>query len=225
MKERALENLIRMALEIDELDRSATRPEFTEQAAADVIAFKRTGFSSRLVRRLTVPLAAAIALSAVLLHTSRPVPPQQRGPSTALAAVARPFDIDFCPLESGHFGIGGGGDSNAYKVIAIFQTWRQDCECHAWQLYEWEDHRSLTEMTPEQIREIALNVTGASPVEQLLCVAIASNAADLPLCVPESCQLVDCLNDVAPPGDARESAVEYASAVRACLPESIRIVP
>lgn len=226
MKQKDFENLIRMAFEIDELEPSAVARERPSANPLVSISFDRALFRRKIIRRLTIPLAAAVALLYVLLPTGRSVPPSSRPPLSMLAGAARPFDIAVCPVEPARNGVRNGStDDGIYKVVAIFQTWRKECECHAWQLYEWEDDRSFAEMSPEQIHEIALDVTGAPPLEQLLCVAIAHNSADFPLCVPESCELVECLNEVNPSEDSRESAAEYATAVRACLPDTVRVVP
>ena len=218
MRDRDLESLIRMMLEIDELDRTCARD------SRRVIS-GRALFRRMFVHRLTIPLAAAIALLYLLIPSGQKTNLSPRHVAPTFAATIRPFDVSFCPLDSIHTNESTRSSNDAnYKVLAIFQTWWKECECHAWQLYEWEDNRSLAEMTPEQIQQLALDVTGAPPLEELLVVAIAPNADDLPLCEPESCELVDCLNDVAPAGQTRGNAAEYASAVRACLPDTVRVV-
>ena len=94
-------------------------------------------------------------------------------------------------------------------------------------MYEWEDGAALAEMTPDQLREITLDVTGAPPVQQLLVVALARHASDLPRNDEQTTRLVHCLNEVQPPTVPGDNADEYASVVRACLPnaEDITVVP
>ena len=227
MREKAFQNLVRIAVEIEELEQSALAPPNWDSDSSPVISIGRIVFRRKHIRRLTVPLAAAIALLCLLRPAARPVStPTVSHVASVNAALVRPFDIAVCPVE---FTVRDGYEHSAgeetLKVVAIFQTWKKECECHVWQLYEWEDDRSLADMTPEQIHEITMDVTGAPPLEELQVVAIARNSADLPLCIPESCELVECLNQVSPTNDARDNSVAYATAVRDCLPDTVRVIP
>jgi hypothetical protein len=227
MKTKDFENLVRMAVELEELERSVFAHPRTGTDSLPAISPDRSRFRRTLIQRLTAPLAAAIALLYMLLPSGKTVtPPSPARPFAARSQTVRPFDVAVCPVElavnSEHARQPG---EETLKVVAIFQTWQKECECHAWQLYEWEDDNSLADMTPEQIHTIAMDVTGATPLERLQVIAIAKNGADLPLCVPESCALVECLNQVAPSNEAQDNSAAYASAVRECLPDTVRVIP
>ncbi len=220
MNEKNLKNLVRMASEIDEFERAARAPDRLDDVAPATIKFDR-GRPRRPLWRIAAPAAAAAALLLALLPTTAHRPPS--------AAFASSFQIDYCPTVPRYDGVRidhfEPSSDEQCTVLAIFNTWENDCQCLAWQLYEWEDGRSLAELSPNEIHKIAIDVTDAPPIEQLLVVAIAKNPSDLPSNERQASELLDCLNEVAPATEPYESAAAYASAVRACLPDSVTVVP
>jgi hypothetical protein len=220
VNEKNLENLVRMASEIDELERAARASDRLDDVAPATIKFDRARQRPSLWR-LGLPAAAAAALLLALLPTTAYRPPS--------AALASSFQIDYCPTVPRYDGVRidhfEPSSEERCTVLAIFNTWQKECQCLAWQLYEWEDGRALAELSPNEVHRITIDVTDAPPVEQLLVVAIAKNPSDLPSDEKQTYELLDCLNEVAPPTDPRESAAAYASAVRSCLPDSVTIVP
>jgi hypothetical protein len=219
VREMDFENLVRMALEIDELERGARTAETLGGVIPATIRVGR-GRPRLPAWQLAVPAAAAALLLLALL----PSPPRQ--PSSAFASS---FRIDYCPAVPPYDGVRidhfEPSSPEQCAVLAIFNTWEKECQCLAWHLYEWEDGRALAELSPDEIRHIMIDVTDAPPIEQLLVVAIAKDPRDLPSNETQTYELLDCLNEVAPPTDPRESAAAYASAVRACLPDTVTIVP
>jgi hypothetical protein len=221
MNEKDLQNLVRMAVEIDELDRAAYAADAPGELAPATIRFDRAPLRQP-GWRLGVPAAAAAA--ALLLVLLPPSTDQQ-----SISALASSFRIDYCPavprfdgVRIDHF---EPSSPEHCAVLAIFNTWEKECQCLAWQLYEWEDGRALAELSPDEVRNITIDVTDAPPIEQLLLVAIAKDPRDLPSNEDQTYELLDCLNEVAPATDPRESAAAYASAARACLPDTVTIVP
>jgi hypothetical protein len=214
VKDKELENLVRMAAEIDALEHAARMSEPLRDDSPATIPFDRVR-DRRLPWRLGAGAAAAAAILLALL------PP---------ATIPRPqFEIAYCPAVPRYDGVRidrfEPSSPQQCAVLAIFHTWEKDCQCLAWQLYEWEDGRPLAEFTPDQVHDITIDVTDAPPLEQLLVVAIAKNARDLPSSEADTHDLLECLNELAPPTDPRDSATAYASAVRACLPDSVKVVP
>jgi len=214
VKDKELENLVRMAAEIDALEHAAHMSEPLGDDTPAIIRFDR-GRDRRLPWRLGAGAAAAAAILLALL------PP---------ATITRPqFEIAYCPSVPRYDGVRidrfQPSSPQQCAVLAIFHTWEKDCQCLAWQLYEWEDGRPLAELTPDQVHDITIDVTDAPPLEQLLVVAIAKHARDLPSSEADTYDLLECLNELAPPTDPRDSARAYASAVRACLPDSVKVVP
>lgn len=215
VNDKELENLVRMAAEIDALDHAARLSERLGDDTPAIIRFDH-GRDRRPFWRLGAGAAAAAA--AILLAL---LPP---------ATMPRPqFEIAYCPSVPRYDGVRidrfEPSSPQQCAVLAIFHTWEKDCQCLAWQLYEWEDGRPLAEFTPDQVHDITIDVTDAPPLEQLLVVAIAKNASDLPSSEADTHDLLDCLNELAPPTNPRDGAAAYTSAVRACLPDSVKVVP
>ncbi len=220
MNEQEFDNLIRMAVEIDELERSALA--FDEADRRDVtIPIRRAGGMQRPRRYLLSAATAAAVILALLptLSNESPTP----------SANDTPFEIAYCPTVPQLNGIRidrfEPSSPRECAVLAIFRAWHTDCDCLAWQLYEWDDGRPLAELTPEKVHEIMLDVTDAPPLEQLLVIAVAKNPNDLPRSESDTHDLLTCLNKVTPSSDLSDNAAAYASAVRSCLPDSVQIVP
>jgi hypothetical protein len=229
-----LESLIRMAVEIDELE------QFVAAGTGEMPASGRPNESGRIVggNRTALPFdrrpfrrsawrsglgaAAAAACLLLLIHPWS----AESGPHIATAA---PIEIDYCPGLPLHDGVRidrfEPTTTEHCVVLAIFHTWQDECQCLAWQLHEWENGDALVEVTPGQELDIALDVTNAPPVEQLLLVAISRDPAQLPRTAEQTYELMDCLNEVTPPTDPCDSVAAYTSAVQACLAEGVRVVP
>jgi hypothetical protein len=233
VNDKDIEKLVRMAVEIDEIEQLASArahatpfagaPYSSAQAADDETAvIRRDQRRSRRALWRTIFSAAAAACVLLLVQPWSGQPARRQG-------AAAPIAIDYCPGIPQHDGLRIDHfepTAPEYCVIlAIFHTWHDECNCLAWHLYEWEDGRTLIEVAPGQAVEIALDVTDAPPVEQVLLVAVSRDPADLPRTTEETYDLMDCLNEVTPPTDPRGSAAAYASAVKACLAKGVRVIP
>lgn len=221
MNDKDLENLVRMAAEIDEFEHAARTFEPLGGIIPSTIRLEPRR-RRQPVWQLGIPAAAA---AAALLMALLP-PAADRKP---ISAFVSSFHIDYCPAVPCYDGVRidhfEHSSPEQCAVLAIFNTWEKDCQCLAWQLYEWEDGRALAELSPDEVRSITIDVTDAPPIEQLLLVAIAKNPSDLPSNETQTYELLDCLNEVAPPTNPHESAAAYASAVRSCLPDTVTVVP
>lgn len=221
MNENDLDNLVRMAAEIDELERGARAPDRVGDGTRAVIRFDRARQRWPFGHLAAPAAAAAAAVLLALLPAT-----EHRSPN---AAVASSFQIDYCPTVPRYDGVRidhfEPSSAERCTVLAIFNVWHNECQCLAWRLYEWEDGRALADLTPDEIQSIVIDVTDVPPIEQLLVVAIAKDPRDLPSDEKQTGELLDCLNEVAPATEPREDAAAYASAVRACLPDSVTVVP
>ncbi len=228
MNERELDNLVRMATEIDELERSALRFDSGTERRPLVVTL---GLGQPRSRRWRIGLSALATAAALLVmmwsHPSSP--PSQTTAPYCPANLAPSFNIAYWSGEGAPDGQRVAcfepQPAEQCSVLAIFHHWQEECQCVVWLVYEWEDGRALAELSPDDIRDITLEVTGAPPIEQLLVVAISGNPDDLPTSAIQAYELLACLNDVSPTNGINESSAEYASAARACLPDSVRIVP
>ncbi|MBU0639805.1 MAG: hypothetical protein KKB50_13135 [Planctomycetes bacterium] len=110
-------------------------------------------------------------------------------------------------------------------VVAVFRAWNETCQCLDWRLHEWgEAGRTLAELDPDEMLDIALNVSDNPPVGQLLVLASSRQPDDLPATSVDAEALLECLNVVAPPACPNSDVSAYASAVRACLPANVTLV-
>ena len=213
MNDKWLDSLLRMAVEVDQLEsRAAGQPPY---AAGRI---DRAPQPLRL-RRQVAAAAVAACLALLLVHT----------PSSDSVAPAIALRIDHCPSTA----LVGGERTDRFEpsasehcvVLALFRTYQEECRCLTWRVHEWEDGRPLAELNPDRVLEIALDVTDAPPIEQLLVVAAARLPADLPADFEQAAELLECLNEMFPPTECQADESAYASAVRACLGDSVTIVP
>jgi hypothetical protein len=171
--------------------------------------------------RLTAAVAACLVLLLYASHnrTHRPARPQH----VPISVCHEPVPASEGAPRIDHFAT---TSEEPCLVLAVFRAWDEACQCLNWQLYEWDaEGRTLAALEPHEWLEIARNVTGNPPVEQLLVFASSRHAGDLPATTDDAAALLQCLNDVAPPACAEDDVSVYASALRECLPASVTLVP
>jgi len=228
-----LDILLRMAVEVDELEADARRagrppyPQLAHKLSPPTVQVPAAPHARPVSWKLGWPAAAAAAiLLALLWPRGQTVPPKPVEPRLAAGPQCA---VEYWPGTRQEDGVRVDcfepSATEPCTVLAVFHSWQKDCQCLGWQLYEWEDGRSLAELSPEEVRGITLEVTDAPPVEQLLVVAIAKDPSKLPHNEAQAAELLDCLHEVDPPAGTQESATAYASAVQACLPDGVTIVP
>lgn len=208
MRDADLQTLIRLAAEADGLAPAGAR------RLADVSS------NTRRVRALgLVGLAAAAALALMLTpaprHTGR-----DRIPASAVHIRHLPGRTGADQRRVDQF---RSSSSEPCAVLAIFHSWSRECECLAWKLHEWEQGRMVDSLEVGESADIALNVTGAPPVQQLLFLAVAPRRDQLPGNA-ETTRLLACLNEAPPPARGEDWAA-YASTVQTCLPSGVTVVP
>lgn len=187
---------------------------------------RRLAATWRLRIARAVPFAAAAAL--VLLFQPRTAIRQADSPPTADARSV-PVHVRYAPH------LDGPGDSRvdcfqstaaeACVMLALFRTWNATCQCLMWELHRWEDGATITRVAAGDAVDVSLNVAGSPPIPQLFVVAVARESALLPGAPAEADRLLECLNHSAPPLGAGEDNSSYASAVTACLPSGVTVVP
>ena len=115
--------------------------------------------------------------------------------------------------------------SEPCTMVALLRTWNSACECLMWELHQWEDGATLAEVSPGEPVDVRLDVADSPPVQQLLVLAVSRERGDLPDRPDKAEELLECLNHSAPPLGATEDTASYASAVSACLPQGVTVVP
>jgi hypothetical protein len=110
-------------------------------------------------------------------------------------------------------------------MLALFRIWNSTCQCLMWELHQWEDGVTLADVAPGESVDVRLDVGDSPPVQQLFVLAVARERGDLPGRPEKAEELLECLNHTAPPLGATEDTVAYTSAVSACLPTGVTVVP
>jgi hypothetical protein len=241
VKQHEFENLVRAAIEAHELDRAA-RDLASPDAGPGAIPFPPIARR----RPLWLDVAATVSAAAAVLALAW-LPPSL---APHRAAYAQPeVEISYLPGTPQDDGVRidcfESSASEPVSAVAVLHTWHDDCQCLQWDVYEWENGRPLTSLSPHETHEIAVDVTGAPPVEQLVVLVVARDRSGLPADEEQAGQLLECLNDIAPPGESCEDAyfaclrmedsypemcegmvacAPADSAVWACLPEGITVV-
>jgi len=205
MNDRELLSLIRMAMDAAELevDRPERAPLFVRSTRS---------------RTLVTCLVAGAAAAAIFVLSPRPA---------ATPVEARPaLALEYCPSDDTqaprieHF---GPRTEQFGLVVALLREWRGECQCLAWRVYEWADGRAITAIDPSDDLDIALDVSGAPPVEQFVVVAMSPHSGGLPVNRAEAEDLVACLNEQDYNADAEQLA-HSESMVAFCLPDDVEIV-
>lgn len=187
--------------------------------------------SSRPGVRRVIGLAVAVAamvLAAIYVPT--------RWPDNVVPAVVTPVSsnvaISVChepPLldapgqrHAGQFVV---MTEQPCTAVAIYRECEVSCDCREWRLHQWDDKgRTVADLDPDELLEIAVDSPGERHVGQLLVLASARRPEVLPGSPDDAACLLDCLNDVALSGCPEYDAAAYASALRECLPASVTLV-
>ena len=109
-------------------------------------------------------------------------------------------------------------------VLAVFRAWDSTCQCRQWQLYEWEHGASLARAVAGKPLDISIDMTNMPAIEQLLVVALARRAGDLPGSEAGTEALLACLNSSPLETEHPDDIRGFASAVESCLPPGVTVV-
>ncbi len=111
----------------------------------------------------------------------------------------------------------------AAAALVLLRVWDRDCSCLQWQVHEFEDGSTITEMARGEAVQIPVDVSHAPPIEQSVLLAVARRASDLPSTVDAREDLLACLNGVCPPSLPDEASCGNPD-VLPCLGEGITLV-
>ncbi|MEP0847946.1 MAG: hypothetical protein HRF50_14135 [Phycisphaerae bacterium] len=214
MQER-LDSLVRQLIEIDELfgDGQGALSARLPGAAARAARMRWLSFAG--------PLVAAAVLGFLMVRAptlERPAAAAQRVPvSIARSAEHGPTQrinrFQSC------------ADEDAYAMV-VFRAWSSECDCIRWRLHEFADGSVLARLSAGGGLEFELAYTGDPPnVEQMVLLAVARRAADLPSAPDASESFLECLDLSLPPELPGASQQNSPAAVLACVPNDVYIVP
>ncbi len=220
-----LENLLRMAHEVELLERDACG------------GFGQAGGSLRRLgwRRVAsiVSFAAAVGLAWVFVSPLGRLPSDNGssgGDSSSLAGVAAAA-LKVCGqaaesttqrLTVDRFE--AMSDEPAY-LLALTRTWNRDCDCLLWDLQRWADGAMLAASRGSETLELDVTTTQANAFQQVLVLAVAPERASFARTSSDSgAELLNCLNsrDLPPTGDHADAT--YAKALESCLPPGVTFI-
>lgn len=205
MNDHALEKLIRLAAEAGDIDRFVPRPSLPNRF--------------RLIRPMGA-LAAAAALM-VLIGAPQSLNGPSRGALVGIDVRRLPSRV----LTDGQRVERFRAQSQEHcTIMVIMRIWARECQCLAWELHRWEDGRPLEAIDPDEFVDIPLAISDAPPVQQLLIVAAARSSRGLPRLGEETDALMACLDRASLAAHGEDSTL-LASAVQACLPDGVTVVP
>jgi hypothetical protein len=190
MDDRKLESLLRMAAEVDDLERSATQ-----------LRLVHTGARRRL---WLLPVAAAMATAAaclaivtlVLPSVNPPAKPNMIAGNNKPTHLSAPTREDFQnPLTPSTMNVASTGqEEEASVVLAFFEGIDGKCTCLHIQDEEW-DTKELAEKGRGELLDVAYRSKCGSATPSLLVVAIAGKKESLPRTAEAAEALASKLSD------------------------------
>ncbi|MCG3126814.1 MAG: hypothetical protein CHACPFDD_01669 [Phycisphaerae bacterium] len=217
MNERQLEQLIRMVADVESLEYDSAAPPRRLDPPARVVRIGRIGVGGPVSR-----VAAVLAAAACLMYLVWPWKASDDG----LRHV--PLHVRYVPATAT-----SSGESIAHfqstagepcVLLAVYRTWESACECLSWQIHEWDGGVMTASAGPNRSVSFPLDVSDDPPVEQVVVVAAARRARDLPGTCEQAEALLACLNEIPVPEGAEVDPALVASTVRACLPVEVTLV-
>jgi hypothetical protein len=229
MDDRELQRLIRMAIEADDLAAPSDvagriRPAAARPPASPVI---------RWGRWLAAGLTAAAACLAVLLWwpTTGTPPAPPAGPNIATAILPavpttelhapKPAPAQLVIKDVRYVTTPG----EQCIVLSIFLGSGGSCRCMQWRSHQWEPGRTLADICPSELLDVAFKSSGACTPnpEHVLILALAGPPGTLPRTRSEAEAVVACVSraNLGDGGSDQDPSV-YASAAISCLPTGVR---
>jgi hypothetical protein len=110
-------------------------------------------------------------------------------------------------------------------VMAVYRECSETCECRDWQVHEWnEEGQQLVDLDPEELVDIALDVTGNPAVGQIMVLASPGRKSDASERPVDAGEVLACLANMESPTCDDGELSAYAMAVKECLPASVTVV-
>jgi hypothetical protein len=164
MDDKRIQDLVKMAMEIEALERAGDRPAI--------------GFRAGAIRRLMVNAGMGLAAAACLVvalfvmhgRQQQPIPKLATGPK-APAAVDRPATSS--PVV-------GTADEKGCVVMAMYRDTDGRCTCVQMEQPEWCGQRRLTDVSRSELRQAALREPCTNDAQQVVILAVEGRTDSLP---------------------------------------------
>ena len=160
-------------------------------------------------------LAAAAIFLALAIPANAPSPASANGLQLDAAVVHR---AEAAVLES-------CSNEDLYALV-LMREWMPDCECIGWRLYRPSaDLPAVMRLLAGQTASVPVDEAHDPSVLEYVVLAVSRSRSALPHQAEDEDELIRCLWESAPPATPFESSQSYASAVAACLPAAVTVVP
>lgn len=212
MDDRQIQELVRMAVEAESLDRAgpATGPYlFPVGRSAWRVGLAWAGAA-----------AAGLALSVGAWMWVRPVSSPVPGPVIASAdkGVAAPDQKPAIALAGASPVVVAVGDERCI-VLMISRDSYGELSCVQWRPHEWGEGRSLAQITPAELLDAAGGMWCEDAASEMTVVAVSGPRGSMPSSDALAQEVAAC---IAYSGDlCEEEPGSYASAALSCLPEGV----
>lgn len=228
MSAKNLEKLLRMAHEVELLERDACGNFQTAGGS-----LRRTGWK-RVAS--VVSFAAAAALAALFVGPPKNLL-RDHGSSggeaefavgmaagiPALAVCRQPADSITQRLTVDRFEADSAGEP-AY-LLALTRTWNRDCDCLLWDLQRWADGAMLAASRGSETLELDVATGQSNAFQQVLVLAVAPERSSFAHTASDSgAELLNCLNSRDLPPTGEQADATYAKALESCLPSGVTFV-
>lgn len=235
MNDARIEQLLRMAVEADELEDAC-------EGRSPVIARLRNGKVTMLAARRRMWAGMALAACAALafagawvigVRSGTPRPDAgglaARGPARAAPAPERgadehvlPTRIEVvskttAPLRSSAGVVPDGPEQSV--VLAIYHDPYVGCQCVKWRPHDWAGNRCLSDVGAQEIKGVDVGRPCMPAARQKLLVALSGPEKDLPTTDAQATTLAECIL-----GGDRMCDTEgtcYEPAARECVPKTV----
>ncbi len=225
MDDRSLEKLIRMAVEIDELEaelRTPAAPSLTNAfRVGPRLAPGQASRSGAPRRRHTLRwfasmavTAAAACIAAAWFWTGQVEPTGTHSPPVLAEHKPMPSRTD----GTTRFAVAPPASGDSYVVLSIFRTWDGECQCRSWRVHRLAPGKTLAQMETGELLDAALASRCVESVERLMVVALAGRPEELPMQSDQAESLLECME--LSPNDADRST---AAMTQSCVPGGLTV--
>ena len=236
MNDRRINNLVRMAMEVEQLETDATTPGLRLVGEPAVVR-RRAWFASG-AGMAGIGLAAAAGLALVfaipgMLHTSEPVKTvvaTNGGGNSAETPKANNIIVrsikQAAPVENVNLAMTNPltdrvdpGTVERSMVMAIYRGSRGQMQCVKMKQHEWSENKCLTEVTPQELKCVSVGQACTASADHALMVALSGPQKSLPRTESEAMHLATCILGSPCENDSKCLSLTAAQ----CVPDGVSV--
>ncbi len=233
MNDRRINDLVRMALEVEELEDSVTHPPL--RLVGDDAPARRISHSGRNWF-VGIGLAAAAGLALVFalpaLTPSAPTKPETTtiahadpksspAPLTTEPRIVRTASVP-APSQSDIANAIDRIDPGSVErciVLAIYRDARGSMHCVKSQTQEWSNHKRLSEISPAELKCVTVGQPCTPSADRALLVAMAGPQRSLPRTDADAVKIATCILGSPCENDSKC----FAHAAAECVPSDVAV--